>query len=428
MSPLSPPAARSAGAKRGPIHAVMVTPETYGGHARYTWELMCALRASAPRSEFNLSLVTSRNLEREFRDADYTIYEVLTPLYQDAFPSSLHWAASRFAHYCQQDLMLFRFLRDLGDVDVVHYQEGPLFAPYYYARLRHLGMHPLFTVHNLLPHRDVVPGTGWLTKWVSTAAWRRCSGLFVHSDGLRQQLLERLGAGAPPIVTIPHGLWRVPRAPQPSSEDRPRRKHLLLFGSLRRNKGVHLMLDALEQVPGAQLTLAGDFESSALRDEIRARLRDKRLPVRLIDRFVPEDEAAKLFAEASLAVLPYTNFHAQSGVLYLALSHGLPVVATEVGAVGEFVRNERVGTVCPPHDATALAEAIVRTLEPNAYEAFRQNCIHLSSSLSWKEAAERTLRCYEAVVRAEEPDQPAQGKAPGLHRTTKEGSDLTRAM
>ena len=162
------------------------------------------------------------------------------------------------------------------------------------------------------------------------------------------------------------------------------------------------MLDALEHVPGAQLTLAGEFESSALRDEIRARLRDKRLPVRLIDRFVPEDEAAKLFAEASLVVLPYTNFHAQSGVLYLALSHGLPVVATDVGAVGEFVRNEQVGKVCPPHDATALAQAIVRTLEPKAYEAFRQNCVRLSSSLSWKEAAERTLRCYEAVVRAEE--------------------------
>src|SRR5215472_840021 len=223
MSPLSPPAARSAGPKRGPIHAVMVTPETYGGHARYTWELMCALRASAPRSEFNLSLVTSRNLEREFRDADYTIYEVLRPLYQGAFPSSLHWAASRFAHYRQQDLVLFRFLRDLGDVDVVHFQEEPLFAPYYYARLRRLGMHPLYTVHNLLPHRDKVPGTGWFTKWISTAAWRRCSSLFVHSDGLRQQLLERLGGGAPPIVTIPHGLWRVPRATQPSSEDRPQR-------------------------------------------------------------------------------------------------------------------------------------------------------------------------------------------------------------
>jgi len=196
---------------------------------------------------------------------------------------------------------------------------------------------------------------------------------------------------------------------------------------LRRNKGVHLMLDALEHVPGAQLTLAGEFESSALRDEILTRLRDKTLPVRLVDRFVPEDEAAKLFAEASLVVLPYTNFHAQSGVLYLALSHGLPVVATDVGAVGEFVRSEQVGKVCPPDDATALAQAIVRTLEPKAYEAFRQNCVRLSSSLSWKEAAERTLRCYEEVVRAEELRSADAGQAAQPAPRNEQGTDLTRA-
>jgi glycosyltransferase involved in cell wall biosynthesis len=179
----------------------------------------------------------------------------------------------------------------------------------------------------------------------------------------------------------------------------------------------------LEHVPGAQLTIAGAFESSALRDEILARLRDKTLPVRLIDRFVPEDEVAKLFAEASLAVLPYTNFHAQSGVLHLALSHGVPVVVTDVGALGEFVRQEQVGTVCPERHATAFAQAIIRTLEPSTYEASRQNCVRLSASLSWKDAAERTLRCYEDVVRAEtfrSAGAPAQRDG--------EDANLTRAM
>jgi glycosyltransferase involved in cell wall biosynthesis len=378
----------------------MFTPESYGGHARYTWELMCALRASAPRSELNLSLVTSTNLEREFREADYAIYEVLPPLHEGPFPNRLHWAASRVAHYSRRDATLLRFLRDLGDVDVVHYQEPPLFASYYYSRLRRLGMHPLFTVHNLLPHRDVVAGTGWLTKRLSTLAWRRCSALFVHSDALGQQLLKRIGRGAPPIVTVPHGVWRVPPASPTTSEDRLRRKQLLLFGALRRNKGIDLMLDALEHVPGARLTIAGEFESSALRDEVLSRLRDKTLPVRLIDRFIPEDEAAKLFAESSLAVLSYTNFHAQSGVLHLALSHGVPAVVTDVGALGEFVRREQVGTVSPPHDASALAQAILRALEPATYETSRQNCLRLSASLSWKEAAERTLRCYQDVLRA----------------------------
>lgn len=386
--------------KRRPIHVVMFTPETHGGHARYTWELMCALRAVAPRSELRLSLVTSTNLDREFRQAEYTIYEVLSPLYEGPFPSSLHWAISRLAHYRRQGAMLLRFIRDLGDVDLVHYQEPPFLPAYHFSRLRHLGVHPVFTVHNLLPHRIRVPGTGWFTERMSTANWRRYSALFVHSEGLRDQLLQRFASRAPPIVTVPMGLWRVPPRPQSTSEERLQRKQLILFGTLRRNKGIHLMLDAMKHLPGLQLTLAGEFETPALRDEVLARLEDKALAVRLIDRFIPEDEVARLFGEAALAVLPYTDFHAQSAVLHVALAYRVPVVVTDVGALGEFVRKEGVGIVSPPNDAMAFAQATLRSLDPGTYQDLRQACVRLSASLSWTEAAQGTLRCYQDLIRA----------------------------
>ncbi len=429
MNQLTALAQGSPAAKRKPIHAVMFTPETSCGHARYTWELMCALRAFASRSELRLSLVTSTNLDREFREAEYTIYEVLPPLHEGPFPSSLHWAISRFAHYSRRDAMLFRFLRDLGDVDVVHYQEPPLLSAYYYSRLRRLRVHPVFTVHNLLPHRNKVPATGWFTQRLSTAGWRRCSALFVHSDGLRDQLLQRIGSSAPPIVSVPMGLWRVPPRSQSTSEDRLQRKQLLLFGTLRRNKGIDLMLDALKHVPGAQLTIAGEFETPALRDEILARLQDKALAVRLIDRIIPEDEVAKLFADAALAVLPYTNFHSQSAVLNVALAHGVPVVVTDVGALGELVRKEGVGIVSPPNDAMAFAQAIRRALEPGTYQDLRQACVRLSGSLSWKDAAQRTLRCYQDLIGSRSLRSAGAPTAAIQERTLDEkGPDRTRAV
>jgi glycosyltransferase involved in cell wall biosynthesis len=424
MSRLTAPTPATMVAGRRPIHAVMFTPETWGGHARYTWELMCALRAAAPPSELRLSLVTSRNLDREFREAEYTIYEVLPPLYPGPFPSSLHWAISRLLHYRLRDAMLLRFIRDLGDVDIVHYQEPPLLA-YHYSRLRRLGIDPVFTVHNLLPHSN----NGLFKQRLTTAGWRRCSALFVHSDGLRDQLLERMGSSGPPIVSVPHGPWRVPSRSQSTSEDRPHRKQLLLFGTLRRNKGIDLMLDALKHVPGAQLTIAGQFETSTLRDEVLARLQDKTLAVRLIDRFVSEEETAKLFAEATLAVLPYTNFHAQSGVLHLALSHGVPVVVTDVGALGEFVRKERVGIVSPPNDAMAFAEAIRRALEPVTHQDLREACVRHSASHSWKEAAQRTLRCYQDVIGSRSPRSVGAPTAAIQPRSQDEnGPDRTPAV
>ena len=404
MSLVARPTCGSMAAKPRPIHAVMFTSTVAGAHARYTWELMCAMRGSASPSEFRLSLVTSENLDPEFHQAEYRIFEVLPPLRPRAsFPTKLHWAMSRVDHFRRRDSLYFRFLRDLGGVDIVHYQEEPFLSPFHYPRLRRLGIHPVETVHNLLPHRSLVRGTGWLSQRISTAGWGRCSALFVHSDGLRDQLLRRLSGRAPPIISIPHGMWRVPRRFQWTSEDRLKRKQLLLFGTLRRNKGIDVMLDALRYLPGAQLTLAGVFEQSSVRNQVVARLQDQTLPVRLIDRFISEDEVASLYGEATLAVLPYTtNFHAQSGVLHLAISHGVPVVVTDVGALGEFVREKRVGTVAPPNDGAAFAEAIQRALEPSTYDELRQSCDRLSSSLSWKDAARLTLGCYEDVLRAQE--------------------------
>jgi glycosyltransferase involved in cell wall biosynthesis len=189
------------------------------------------------------------------------------------------------------------------------------------------------------------------------------------------------------------------------------------------------MLDALRHVPGAQLTLAGEFETPALRDEILARLQDKALAVRVIDRFIPEDEVAKLFGEAALAVLPYKDFHAQSAVLHVALAYGVPVVVTDVGALGEFVRKERVGIVSPPSDGMAFAQAVLRALEPGTYQDLRQACVRLSASLSWKDAAQRTLRCYEDVIRGETP-RSAGATAAALQPPSQDhnGPDRTRAV
>jgi glycosyltransferase involved in cell wall biosynthesis len=50
-----------------------------------------------------------------------------------------------------------------------------------------------------------------------------------------------------------------------------------------------------------------------------------------------------------------------------AMSLSLPVVATDVGAVGEIVYAERTGLLVPPRDAEALAAAIDRLNEDERF-------------------------------------------------------------
>ena len=73
--------------------------------------------------------------------------------------------------------------------------------------------------------------------------------------------------------------------------------------------------------------------------------------------YIPDDETEVYFKAADLLVLPYRHIY-QSGVLFLGYSFGLPVVATDVGALREEVIEGRTGFVCRPEDSVDLARAI----------------------------------------------------------------------
>jgi glycosyltransferase involved in cell wall biosynthesis len=377
------------------IDAVMITPSASGGHPRYTWELMTALRAAAPPSELRLTLLTSVDLRPEFRTTAYEIADVL-PRLEDpsAFPSRVHWAVSRTLHYARREEAVLRWVRGRGQVDVLHYQEPPFASPLHLRRARALGASPVATVHNLRPHRYAIPAVRRLSDLSWRLGWLQCATLFVHSSGLKELLARELGPQAPPVVAIPHGVWTGHGA----AAAEPRRDgYLLLFGVMRRNKGVHLMLDALHHLPGKRLTLAGGFDDPAFAREVRHRIEAERLPVVLLDRVVAEAEIAGLYAGASLAVLPYGEFHAQSGVLHMAIGYGVPAVVTDVGALGEQVRRDGIGVVAPAADPAALARAVLAALEPRAWEAARERCAALARTLSWSAAAELTLEAYRRI-------------------------------
>jgi glycosyltransferase involved in cell wall biosynthesis len=120
--------------------------------------------------------------------------------------------------------------------------------------------------------------------------------------------------------------------------------------------------------------------------------------VELIDRYIGDEEVADLFDRSRLVILPYTNFTAQSGVLHLALAHGRPVVATDVGALGECVRLWGIGQVAPPCDERSLAGAIERSLDRAAYDAAIEAIARVRGDLTWTRMAEATIDVYRSIV------------------------------
>ena len=104
--------------------------------------------------------------------------------------------------------------------------------------------------------------------------------------------------------------------------------------------------------------------------------------ITLVDGYLPDDEVEPYFAAADLCVLPYESA-TQSGVIQIAYSFGLSVVATDVGGLPEVVLDGETGFVVPPKDVKALADAVVRFFEENRAAAFRERIKEEDSRYSW---------------------------------------------
>jgi glycosyltransferase involved in cell wall biosynthesis len=97
-----------------------------------------------------------------------------------------------------------------------------------------------------------------------------------------------------------------------------------------------------------------------------------------------------------------SDFDNSPNVVLEAMASGLPVVATDVGGVREFVSDGAGGAVVPPRNPRALAEALEQYLvTPDAARmAGAQNRLRATSEFSWRTSALRLLDVYHRVLSA----------------------------
>jgi glycosyltransferase involved in cell wall biosynthesis len=241
----------------------------------------------------------------------------------------------------------------------------------------------VFTAHDVLPRRTEDKRELWLR------IFRAVDRVVVHGEGAVEQLVE-LGLDRGRIVRIPHPVFDAPAGAEISP---PRGRTLLFFGLIRRSKGLDLLLEALPSVPGARLVVAGDPLEPV-----------EALPSESVDwrlGYVPDADIPALLREATVVVLPYRKIES-SGVLATALGHGRPVVVTDVGSLGDTVREYGAGLVVPPEDPAALAEACTRLLtDEHALAAAFAGTARARAELTWDASSEAHEELYDEVVARE---------------------------
>jgi glycosyltransferase involved in cell wall biosynthesis len=175
---------------------------------------------------------------------------------------------------------------------------------------------------------------------------------------------------------------------------------LLFVGRLVREKGVLDLLEALAQVPGANLTVVGTelpTEREGVESAARSRAQAPDLTGRV--RFlgpVPKDAMPAVVADCDALVLPsYREGVPRS--LIEGFAAGRPAIATDVRGCRELVQDGETGFLVPPHSPDLLAVALRRLvdLRPEHYRAM-STAAHALASDQYRESTvfRRLLNAY----------------------------------
>ena len=136
---------------------------------------------------------------------------------------------------------------------------------------------------------------------------------------------------------------------------------LLFFGYVRKYKGLDILLEAfpkiLEQHPEAFLLVVGEFYDKPdyyFNIIKKFNIENK---VRVINKFVPNEEVSKYYLSSDVVILPYRSA-TQSGILNVAYGFKKPVIVTDVGGLSEFVVKNKTGIVVNSASPEALVNGI----------------------------------------------------------------------
>lgn len=328
-----------------------------GGIARHTAVLaqhldgLERLSVFAPWERYRPTPPTSRFERLSTREVPLNVPTIRGPRWDR--PSSWMRTAGSLASIAESLLMIASSPAQL-----------PAFAAMQSAFLNHRpGGTAALIVHNVVPH-----DAGLLSRLMAKRLASAGFPLLVHSE--RQAILARsLGAERVVVARLPyHG---PPLAMLRDVRDERRRRRfgtigaetglrLLFLGFVRPYKGLDILLEALHLAQKPHLlNVVGEFWTSPEAFARRAAALGLSDRVALRPGYATDADVARALADTDVLVLPYREA-TSSQLPRIAFGAGVPVVASDVGDLGDQIQDGVNGVLVPPSDPERLADALDR--------------------------------------------------------------------
>jgi len=279
---------------------------------------------------------------------------------------------------------------------------------------RVLGKKVVLTAHNVNTRRRDADDSA-VNRFTLRIQYRLANHILVHTENMKREVMSVFGVPAARVTTVAYGINNaVPNTRLTSAEARQAlgirdtEKVILFFGRIRPYKGLEYLIDGFGRLPRGghdyRLIIAGRADKASpywasVLDQIRKH--EQSGGVLLYPEFIPDHEVETYFKAADVLVLPYRNIY-QSGILFLALSFGLPVLTSDVGSLKDEIVKGRNGCVFKPEDSADLANTIDWYFKSDLYAHLdqRRNEIRNDATRrhSWRAAARTTMEVYAQLL------------------------------
>jgi phosphatidylinositol alpha-1,6-mannosyltransferase len=359
-------------------------PETTSGGETYERELLIHLAGLGVVNE----LILARHKRVPAGVANLAVHRLKIarglrwPVAALAFPPAI----ARVYRQTRFDLLRVHSLRYVGPAALLA------------RRLYRLDV-PIVSHHH---HLDPSPLNPLIERRVLQASER----IVTVSEFSKRQLMSALGIPAERIEAVPNGIDEK-FVPAPAGRTLKARYGLgdgpiaLFLGGLKPRKNLPFLLDVWREVaaarPDATLVIAGDgpLGGALRRQALAMRLRR---PVVFTGR-LPEADKVAHYNLADLFLFP-SELEGFGFVAGEAMSCGLPLIASDGGALPELVVDGEGGFVCRGGERAAFVEATLRLLDQpelrRRFGAFNRQ--RVDRHFRWPRAARRVLDIYEEVV------------------------------
>ncbi|HQZ85702.1 MAG TPA: glycosyltransferase family 4 protein [Actinomycetota bacterium] len=259
-------------------------------------------------------------------------------------------------------------------------------------------------------HQGNLPGEISLrVDAVERTLCQRADRVIACSQAMQAEVIAQFDVPEAKVAVIPNGIapeeWRSSVGDRAVARARwaPDGPLVVFVGRLEVEKGIlelaEAMVEVAQRLPGARLIVSGKGSQTQRFHQACVDLGISGLVT--MPGWLPEKDLRALIGCADVAVIP--SLYEPFGLVALeAMALAVPVVASHVGGLSEFVRQGETGWSVPPRDAGALARAIVAAVTDQglAQAQVERATLALARDFSWSKIAATTVDVYRTAMSA----------------------------